>query len=393
MKVLLVSDLYSTSANGVVTSVNNLAEGLRNNGHDVRILTLSENTRSYAQEDVFYVKSFSLDVIYPHLRGSKAKDDELIKELIVWGPEIIHTQSEFFTFQFAKKIAKVTGAPIIHTCHTQYEDYIRYVIPWKRLGEKLLKPFLLKRFNSTSMVIVPSNKTGKFIRKIGYKGDSSVIPSGIDLKRYQERTSQKRKKEILDSMGIPEDAFVLLSLGRLAKEKNVGDLLMLFAWLLFDLPKAFLIVVGDGPEKEFLEKYAEELGILGRVHFTGEVSQEDVFKYYQVANVFVSASKSETQGLVYIEAAANGLPLVCRRDPCLDGVLEDGGNGYFYDSPEDFSNDIERYFRNEKLRVSAGMRSMEIAEGYGIESFADSIDGIYSKVLAEQNTRKGDDPR
>ena len=118
MKILITTDLYTTATNGVVTSVRNLYDVLKHKGHDVRILTLSDKMNSYRDGDVYYIRSVSLEVVYPNVRMPMTYHHPLIDELIEWRPDVIHSQCEFFSFQFALRISKHTDAPIIHTYHT-----------------------------------------------------------------------------------------------------------------------------------------------------------------------------------------------------------------------------------------------------------------------------------
>ena len=138
MKILITTDLYSTETNGVVTSVKNLAEELSANGHDVRILTLSGDIRSHRDGSVYYIRSIPIGV-YPNVRMPLSYRHRLIKELIEWKPDVIHSQCEFFSFQYARRISKLTGAPIVHTYHTLYEQYVKYLIPSKRLGKAVVR--------------------------------------------------------------------------------------------------------------------------------------------------------------------------------------------------------------------------------------------------------------
>ena len=120
MKILITTDLFTTSTNGVVTSVRNLWDELREKGHDVRILTLSGDRESYKEGPVYYIKSVSIGFVYPDVRMPISYRNALIDELIEWKPDVIHSHCEFFSFQFAKRIARMTGAPLVHTYHTLY---------------------------------------------------------------------------------------------------------------------------------------------------------------------------------------------------------------------------------------------------------------------------------
>ena len=150
------------------------------------------------------------------------------------------------------------------------------------------------------------------------------------------------------------------------------------------MEKLVFLIVGDGPAKSSLETLAAQLGVKESVIFTGMVPPEKVQEYYQLGDVFVSASTSETQGLTYIEAAANGLPLLCRKDPCLKGIIEQNENGFEYTDEGEFLSALNFILLNEKWRITAGKRSAQIAEAYGKGAFADAIEKIYISVLEKE---------
>lgn len=377
MKVLITTDLYVTATNGVVTSVRNLREELVKRGHEVRILTLSGNLKTHKEDYVYYIKSIPLGAIYPDVRMPVSYRNPLIRELIEWKPDVIHSQCEFFSFQFARHIAKATKAPLIHTYHTLYEQYVGYLIPSKRLGRRMVATLSRKRLKHVDVVIAPTHKVENSLRHYGLKNPIRVVPSGISIDKYQHRMPQEERMERRRALGIPDDHQVLLNLGRLGTEKNLGELMDLFAALTAVNPQLTFLIVGDGPAKEGLMRQAEQLGLSEQVIFTGMVKPADVQNYYQLADVFISASTSETQGLTYIEAAANGLPLVCREDPCLDGVIEEGVNGYEYTEAEEFIREINSVLWNPQWRIAAGKNSEEIAASFDKSRFAEKVEGVY----------------
>lgn len=188
---------------------------------------------------------------------------------------------------------------------------------------------------------------------------------------------QKRR-----DLGIPDNHQVMLSLGRLGVEKNLEELLKLFTQELHHNQKLTFLIVGDGPARAELEKMSQDLGISDHVIFTGMVSPTEVQDYYQLGDVFVSASTSETQGLTYIEAAANGLPLLCREDPCLKNVIQKGVNGYEYTVPQEFIDKLNAVLNDADWRRNAGKHSEEIAASFDKSSFASAMEAIYESVLA-----------
>lgn len=384
MKILITTDLFTTPTNGVVTSVRNLWEELRKKGHDVRILTFSEGMGSYKEEDVYYIKSIPLEFIYPDVRMPISYHNSLVKELIDWKPDVVHSQCEFFSFQYAQRIAKLTGAPLVHTYHTLYEQYVAYVIPGKHLGKRMVQQMSRIRLKGVNVIIAPTVKVEDALREYGLENSIQVVPSGISLEQHNRRLGDDERREKRRGLGIPDNHQVLLNLGRLGTEKNLGELLEFFATVLTQNSQLTFLIVGDGPDREHLEKLSTDLGIESHMVFTGMVEPWQVQEYYQLADVFVSASTSETQGLTYIEAAANGLPLLCRKDDCLSGVIKEGVNGYEYTSQDEFLEKLNIILENPEWRKNAGKQSQKIAESFDKSQFVEMMETIYESVKDEE---------
>jgi len=382
MKILITTDLYATKTNGVVTSVRNLMEELEKKGHQVRILTVSEKCRSRKEGNIYYIKSVPLGVVYPDVRMPISYRHRYLRELIQWKPDVIHSQCEYFSYQFAGYISKKAEAPIVHTYHTLYEQYVTYIFPSQRIGALFVGVLSKFRLRKAEAIVAPTQKVEHVLRNYGIHNPIHVIPSGIALEQHKDRLSEEERKAGREKLGIPEDHTVLLNLGRLGTEKNLPELLELFAIALAQHEKLTLLIVGDGPARETLEERARELGIRDHVVFTGMVEPSQVHRYYQLGDIFVSASTSETQGLTYIEAAANGLPLLCRRDPCLDGVLVEGRNGYEYEAEGEFCGILDTILRNPDWCREAGTQSREIASRFDKSHFAEKIEDVYEAVLS-----------
>ncbi len=382
MKILITTDLYTTNTNGVVTSVRNLMDELTKKGHEIRVLTVSDKLKSCQQDNIYYMKSLPLGAIYPDVRMPVSHNHHrFIKELIDWMPDLIHSQCEFFSYQYAEYISRKTGAPIVHTYHTLYEQYVTYIFPSQRIGAYLVGKLSKYRLRKADAVVAPTAKVANVLKNYGLRNPIHVIPSGIALEQHKQRISEEERKRRRSALGIPEDALVLLNLGRLGTEKNLTEVVEFFAMSRMQNSKLVLLIVGDGPARHELEEKAQQLGVADHVIFTGMVAPEEVHAYYQLGDVFVSASTSETQGLTYVEAAANGLPLLCRKDPCLDGVLVDGKNGWEYEAEEDFCDILDAIMNNPAQRQAAANESEQIAAAYDKSNFAEKIEDIYETVV------------
>lgn len=382
MKVLITTDLYTTATNGVVTSVRNLMEELTKKGHEVRVLTVSEKLKSHQEGNIYYIKSLPLGAIYPDVRMPLSNHHHrFIRELIEWKPDLIHSQCEFFSYQFAEYISRKTGAPIVHTYHTLYEQYVTYIIPSQRLGAYFVGKLSKLRLRKADAIVAPTAKVETVLKNYGLHNPIHVVPSGVALDQHKQRLTEEERKQKRKDLGIPEDALVLLNLGRLGTEKNLTEVVELFAQTRAHNDRLYLLIVGDGPARKELEETAENLKVRQYVIFTGMVAPEEVHSYYQLGDVFVSASTSETQGLTYVEAAANGLPLLCRKDPCLDGVLVEGRNGWEYEAEEEFCEILDALLDHPEICDAAGVQSEQIASTFDKSNFAQQIEDIYETVV------------
>lgn len=379
MKVLITTDWYRPVINGVVTSVLNLAEGLSVMGHEVRILTLSGSIHSYQEGSVTFIGSVSVGVVYPNARLRTTRGEALVRALIEWKPDIVHSQCEFSTFAFARRIAQACGCPLVHTYHTVYEDFTHYFSPNVRFGRFLAAAFSRHVLAQTDAVIVPTEKIRTMLRGYGVTQPISTVPTGLKLVPFLAPMPRFDRGTMRKKLGLAERDLALTYIGRLAREKNISELL---AFLPAAPREVKLLLVGGGPYRHELENEVRMRGLADRVIFAGMVEPAQVADYYKAGDVFVSASQSETQGLTYIEAMASGLPLLCRRDDCLNGVLSPGENGFAYTTEEEFLSEIKA-LQSAALRKQLGAAAqMLAAERFSEEGFARAALVVYKSCLA-----------
>lgn len=380
MKILLTSDWFIPAVNGVVVSFMNLYRELKKQGHDVRILTLSKSDDSYEDGDFYFVRSFGIKV-YPDVRATFAFNSRILNELIDWKPDIIHSQCEFFTYTFAYRIAKKTGVPIVHTYHTLYEYYTQYVIPNKKLGKAMVSKIMRYRLKNAETVIAPTKKVKNTLLSYDLNDNLVIIPTGIDLSRYDKVVSQERKDEIRSSLNIPDDNKILINIGRVAEEKNLKELVDNFGMLLQVYDKVNFVIVGDGPYMSELKEYVQSKKLMGKIIFTGMINPDEVVDYYQTGDIFISASVSETQGLTYVEALANCLPEVCREDEAIDEVIENGYNGFTYKNEAEFIEYVKKLLSDDDMRAEFSKNARESSEKFSKENFGLSVYKVYEDTI------------
>ncbi|WP_297709102.1 glycosyltransferase family 4 protein [Dysosmobacter sp.] len=387
MKILITTDWYSPAVNGVVTSVLNLRRELELRGHEVRVLTLSQDLHSSVQDGVTRIGSVAAGLVYPGVRLRTALAGRWVRELVEWGPDVVHSQCEFSTFFLARRIAEELNVPLIHTYHTVYEDYTHYFSPSVRLGRRAVAALSRWVAARTDCMIAPTGKVRTLLQGYGVRTPVFVVPSGIDLRRFQRPPVPGCRASLLAALDIPRENLVLVSVGRLAAEKNLDELLR-FRAAMGD-QAVTLLLVGDGPYRAQLEQEAADLGLRApQVVFAGMVPPQQVAEWYQLGDLFVSASSSETQGLTYVEALAAGVPALCRADPCLSGVIRDGENGWQFRDFSDFMSKLEAFRAHPELRRALSEQAAASARDYSAEEFARRVEAIYLAQIARRSGRE-----
>ncbi|SEO88381.1 1,2-diacylglycerol 3-alpha-glucosyltransferase [Amphibacillus marinus] len=381
MRIGLFTDTYYPQVNGVATSTYLLKQGLERIGHNVYVFTTTDANATPNEQGVYRIPSISvmserrLALFYqPHLV-------RLIKRLNL---DIIHTQTEFSLGIFGRLMAKRFNIPLTHTYHTIYEDYTHYIAKFSQLNP--IAKFAAKRISvnfcrAADQLIVPTVKVKNLLASYGVHRPINVIPTGINLEKFSQANIDSQHKERLRAtLSIQPDDKVILFVGRVSKEKNIETLLLHVQPYLKEHPHIKFVIVGDGPYRACLEELTNELAITQQVIFAGEQPWESINQYYQIGDVFVSASQSETQGLTYIEALAAGLPVIAKADPCLNGVIENGQNGFTFHHQADFLSALNSVLENERYQTALATTAVMTAKRFSAEQFAQSVLEIYSST-------------
>ncbi|WP_125587625.1 glycosyltransferase family 4 protein [Companilactobacillus jidongensis] len=325
MNIGIFTDTYFPQVSGVATSIQTLKNDLERKGNSVYIFTTTDPnvSKKTIEPNIFRVGSVPFISFTDRriaIRGMFHAVD-LAKELKL---DIVHTQTEFSMGLMGKFVAKQLKIPFVHTYHTMYEDYLHYV-----LNGHLLKPYHVKQMSrmflkNASGVVAPSKQVKSTLDRYDVPAPISIIPTGVDLSEY---TKPVNASDIREKLGFSEDTPVILMLSRIALEKKIDHMLRSMPELLKYNPDIKLVIVGDGPDMDELVQMSKDLGISDNVTFTGEVEHDKISPYYHMANIFVSSSDTESQGLTYIEAIASGLKIVVRSAPYTDQLLTDPSVG------------------------------------------------------------------
>ncbi|MGN0907922.1 MAG: glycosyltransferase, partial [Bullifex sp.] len=360
---------------------------LERKGHDVKVLTLSESVSTHIKDNVIYIGSMSMDRIYPDIRVKHPVNRRFIQDLIDWKPDVIHTNTEFSTYKLAKDISRKTNAPMIHTYHTDYEDYVHYLALSKKMGKPIVKAYIKHVTSYMQAIIAPTEKTKLQLQGYGIKKKIIVIPTGLDLTKYNAPVSEEETEMMRKRHGIRKDVPTLIFVGRLGKEKNLLEVInYLSDYREHDYQ---FLIVGDGPDRKTIEQQIATTGLAPKTVFTGMVSQDDIAKYYRLGSIFVSASQSETQGLTYIEALSSGLPLLCKKDECLDNVLLEGETGWSFTCEEEFKKHLTYFIEHPEEGMKMRTRAKEFADtNFSSDAFASRVLEIYEDAVKNNYQKK-----
>lgn len=386
MKVLLTTDTYLPSVNGVAISTHNLYKELKALGHDVRILTLSSDGVERVEGDICYLRSIN-SYIYPGTRIKIPFFNRPVHDIVEWHPDIIHSQTEFSTMLAAKLMSVRFKIPQIHTYHTMYEDYLNYFLKGKVIRKSTAAKLTATLFNTFEAVIVPTEKVRDVLVKYGIQKDIYTIPTGIDISRFQREITEDELDKLSAQYKIYNRDKLIVYVGRIAEEKNLNEIVLLFREAAQSVNDAKLLIVGGGPYLDELKKLVKRMGLDENIHFTGMIKPQDVYKYYKLGKVFVTASLSETQGLTYIEALSSGCPVLCKYDRCIEGIVENGYNGYAYKEGKEFIKHAVNILQDEKLQQRLSANASNRAEEYSCRTFGRRVSEVYSTIAQNRIER------
>lgn len=386
MNIALFTDTYPPEINGVATSTANLRSTLLAHGHNVLVVTTNPFSNEVTYEDgIIRLPGLELKALYGY-RISNVYSRQAMKMVLAFRPDVVHCQTDPSVGIFGTLVARRLRVGLVYTFHTMIEDYAYYVTRghFDRFARHTVRLFYRAKSNTFTEFIAPSEKIKDYLRSIGVDTTVPVIPTGIEFSRFSpEKEDKKTTRELRAKYGISEEDTVILSLGRIAKEKSIDVLLRGYAKFLANgepFPTKF-VITGFGPAEKELKDLAASLHIEDHVIFTGKCEPSKTQDYYHLGDYFVSASITETQGLTFMEAMAAHLVVLARYDDNLVGTIQDGETGYFFFDENDFDQKLREVLRiddkTKKRIISSALQAIDV---YSMERFYQNIIEVYTRV-------------
>lgn len=379
MRVGFFTEVYHPVVNGIVSSLDGLAAGLRARGHDVYFF--APRVPGYEEPDgpVYRMPSLPLPVSAPY-RLTLPLVNRRNRHAIVNRLDVLHAHSPFVTGWMSVRYARRLRIPLVYTYHTRLEEYAHYV-PFEPNATRRAASTLTRNFaNLADAVIVPTEAMRERLVEIGVTTRVEVIASGIDLRCFG---AGARSDSVRAKLGARDGDRLMLFVSRLAREKNVDVLIDALA---LSHPRVKLAIVGDGPERDALGERASACGVAARVRFLGAVDRDALPDLYASADAFVFPSLTETQGLVLAEALAAGAYVIAADAPQIRDVLGSAGRSVTA-TPKAFAAAIEAVSAMPDPAESA--RAKAAAERFGIEEQARKVSGVYASLRAANVERVG----
>jgi len=382
MKIGMFINYYTPSKGGMETSVINLSRGLEKAGHEVFIFAPEYPNYKDEKKNIFRYKSFRFNYggyfyVIPLPFFSREIED-IVKKLKL---DIIHSHQPYSLGSEALKFSKKLNIPLVFTYHIKYEDYAHYIplIP-KSISKKYIRKITTKYSNQCDNIIAPSTAIKKMLIDRGIKSPISIIPSGINIDNFKKDVGQK--SEIRKKYNIKSNDILLITACRLTEEKNLKFLIRSFAKIKQRYDDIKFMIVGDGAVKKDLKKMAEEFGIKNNVIFTGLVDRTEIVGLYQASDIFIFASKTETQGLVAVEAMAAGNPVVAIKASGIEDMVKNNEDGFLTpESEEEFSESVLKIVNNKNLREKMSAQAKINSERFSIEPWIEKIVELYRKLV------------
>lgn len=341
MRIGLFTDTYFPQVSGVATSIRTLKTELEKLGHTVFIFTTTDkDVNRYEDWQIIRIPSVPF-FAFKDRRIAYRGFSTALEIARQYQLDIIHTQTEFSLGLLGVWIAKELRIPVVHTYHTQYEDYVRYIAKGMVIRPSMVKYIVRGFMSDLDGVICPSEIVYDLLMKYKVKVEKRVIPTGIELAKFERpEITSENIADLREKLGISNQETMLLSLSRVSYEKNIQAVLAALPAVLEENPDVKLVVAGDGPYLSDLKSQAKRLNITDAVIFTGMIAPSETALYYKAADFFISASTSETQGLTYLESLASGTPIIAHGNPYLDNVINDKMFGTLYYEERDLAGAI-----------------------------------------------------
>lgn len=382
MKILMVTNTYLPIVGGLERSIQSFTQKFREWGHEVIIAVPklegmeTNETGIVTIPAIYHTKSNDFPIVFPLFTSLEKLVDS-------FQPDVIHAHHPFLMGEMALRLAAQYAKPVVFTYHIMFDHYSHYLPIPTSLSKRFLVELAVGFCNLSTRVIAPSESVRDILKLEGVKTVIDVVPTGVDIPVFADGDGERMRSVL----GVPQEAFVLGYVGRLAPEKNLEFLAKTVAGFMKKNTQVHFIVAGKGTSEEAIHKIFTDTGVRSRLHPIGVVHEKNLADCYHALDAFVFASKSETQGMVLCEAMAAGIPVIAIDASGVREVVKDQKNGrlLLQENKNEFSSALawclQRIGSQEWKALKSGAK--ETAKIFSNENCARRALEVYEKVIAD----------
>ncbi len=379
MRVLFVSDVYFPRVNGVSTSIRTFREDLEGCGVETLLVAPQYQAGGEGRErGVLRVPSAGVP---GDPEDRRMRWGALTRTLAdVSDVDLVHIHTPFVAHYAGARFARRTGIPCVATYHTFFEEYLHHYVPVlpRRIGRFLARSFTRSQCDDVQALIAPSEPMRDVLLEYGVSTPIHIVPTGLPADRFSAGDGARFRAQ----SGIPADRPLMTYIGRVAHEKNIDFLVGVFAKVRETLPRAMFVIAGEGPAREALRQKVANLGLAADVHFAGYLDRNTaLLDCYAAADVFVFASRTETQGLVLLEAMAQGSAVVSTAELGTRSILKPGCGALVVEEQQDaFAGAVIRVLEDAQLRQELSDRGRAYSRSWSSAAMARRLAELYDAV-------------
>jgi 1,2-diacylglycerol 3-alpha-glucosyltransferase len=388
VRVLFISDVYFPRVNGVSTSIRTFRQDLGNCG--VETVLVAPRYAAPAPEDepgLLRVPSGYVprDPEDRRMRWGALKRtlDSLPRDEF----DLVHIHTPFIAHYAGARFARRAGIPCVATYHTFFEEYVHLYVPAmpRRIGRFLARAFTRSQCDDVQALIAPSDPMREILLEYGVTTPIHVLPTGLPADRFAAGDGARFRA----TAGLSPDRPLMTYIGRVAHEKNIDFLVHVFTQVRQSVPNAMLVIAGEGPARESLRQLVSSLKLDAAVHFAGYLDRNTaLLDCYAAANVFAFASRTETQGLVLLEAMAQGAPVVSTAELGTRSILKPGSGALIVqENKDEFATAVVRVLQDNALQKDLGDRGRVYAKTWSSASMARRLADLYDTIRLTKTSR------
>lgn len=389
MNIAIFTNNYLPNPYGVAGSIESFRKEFEKLGHNVYIF--APETRGYVSENprVFFYPALNLrfkNVRFPIAIPYSYRLDRILENLEI---DVVHCQHPNLLGSAGRSWAQKKNVPLVFTWHTLYDKYAHFVplIPSSWAAKWAIRN-AVKFANTCDQIVVPTQGVKNIIETWGVTNENIVaIPTGVEESLVAINAREKARREY----EISNDEIVITLVCRITPEKNVLFLANAMKIILQKNKKVVFVLAGDGSDLVEVKKMLTTKEIGQRLRCFGIVNGEEKSRIYAMSDIFVYASKSETQGMVLTEAMSAGLPIVAVDATGARDLVENGQTGFLVEENETaFVGAVQKLIDGENLRKSFGANAQKIAmEKYTSQACSAKMLAIYDEAIRRKKTEQG----